>query len=214
MFITLEGIEGSGKSTQIEHLIQLLEEKGHSCIRTREPGATPIGEKIRDILLNSENSALIPLAELLLYEADRAQHVSQVIEPALATGKVVVSDRFFDATVVYQGYARGFDLAFIDAVHRQVLRGHRPDLTLLLDLPVETGLQRAWDRIANQSAGLREDRFELEDRAFHERVRQAYLTLAEAEPGRYRIVDAGRTPAQVRDEIARIVLEAMEAGGS
>ncbi len=211
MFITLEGIEGSGKSTQIKYLIRTLEQKGHLCVYTREPGATPIGTQIRNILLDSKNNALVPLAELLLYEADRAQHVSEVIEPALHQGKVVISDRFFDATVVYQGYARGFDLEFIDVLHRQVLREHRPNLTLLLDLPVETGLERAWKRIAGEeSRGPKEDRFEMEDPAFHERVRQGYLTVAEMEPERFRVVDASKPPNDVHEEILQVVLDALQ----
>lgn len=212
MFITLEGIEGSGKTTQIKYLIRTLEQKGHLCVYTREPGATPIGTKIRNILLDSENNALVPLAELLLYEADRAQHVCEVIEPALNQGKVVISDRFFDATVVYQGYARGFDLEFIDILHRQVLRDHRPHLTLLLDLPVETGLERAWKRIAGEeSRGPKEDRFEMEDPVFHERVRQGYLTVAEMDPDRFRVVDASKPPNDVHEEILQIVLHALQS---
>jgi dTMP kinase len=210
MFITLEGIEGSGKSTQISRLVAALEQRGHVCVYTREPGATAVGKKIRHILLDSENRGLVPLAELLLYEADRAQHVCEVIEPAVNQGKVVVSDRFFDATVVYQGYARGFNLEFIDIVHRHVLKQHVPDLTLLLDLPVEIGLKRAWKRIAGKSKDLREDRFEKEDRAFHERVRQGYLTVAEREPDRFRIIDALQDPSEVHEEILRTVLEVMD----
>ena len=209
MFITLEGIEGSGKSTQIRLLAQALERKGHGCVYTREPGATKVGKKIRSILLDSGNKALVPLAELLLYEADRAQHVYEIIEPALDQGRVVISDRFFDATVVYQGYARGFDLEFIEMVHQQVLRNHLPDLTLLLDLPVKTGLERAWERIARESADRKEDRFEMEDPAFHERVRQGYLTLAEKEPQRFKIIDASQNPVQVHEEILRTVLDTL-----
>ncbi len=206
MFITFEGIEGSGKTTQIELLIPVLQAKGYECVFTREPGATEIGNKIRAILLDAAHTTMIPLTELLLYEADRAQHVHQVIKPALAANKVVVSDRFFDATTVYQGYARGYNLDLIQQIHQMVLGGLKPDLTLILDLPVHEGLERAWQRINSQSEGLPEDRFEKEAVAFHERVRQGYLTLANDEPNRFRLIDASRDEQAIHKEIAEIVL--------
>jgi dTMP kinase len=206
MFITFEGIEGSGKTTQIELLIPVLQAKGYECVFTREPGATEIGNKIRAILLDAAHTTMIPLTELLLYEADRAQHVHQVIKPALAANKVVVSDRFFDATTVYQGYARGYNLDLIQQIHQMVLGGLKPDLTLILDLPVHEGLERAWQRINSQSEGLPEDRFEKEAVAFHERVRQGYLTLANDEPDRFRLIDASRDEQAIHKEIAEIVL--------
>jgi dTMP kinase len=206
MFITFEGIEGSGKTTQIELLIPVLQTKGYECVFTREPGATEIGNKIRAILLDAAHTTMIPLTELLLYEADRAQHVHQVIKPALAANKVVVSDRFFDATTVYQGYARGYNLDLIQQIHQMVLGGLKPDLTLILDLPVHEGLERAWQRINSQSEGLPEDRFEKEAVAFHERVRQGYLTLANDEPERFRLIDASRDEQAIHKEIAEIVL--------
>jgi dTMP kinase len=206
MFITFEGIEGSGKTTQIELLIPVLQAKGYECVFTREPGATEIGNKIRAILLDAAHTTMIPLTELLLYEADRAQHVHQVIKPALAANKVVVSDRFFDATTVYQGYARGYNLDLIQQIHQMVLGGLKPDLTLILDLPVHEGLERAWQRINSQSEGLPEDRFEKEAVAFHERVRQGYLTLANDEPERFRLIDASRDEQAIHKEIAEIVL--------
>ncbi len=206
MFITFEGIEGSGKTTQIELLIPVLQAGGLECVFTREPGATEIGRKVRKILLDAAHTAILPLTELLLYEADRAQHIHEVIRPALAANKMVVSDRFADATTVYQGYARGFDLQLIQEIHRIVLGGLKPDLTLILDLPVELGLKRAWKRIRNRPEDLPEDRFEKEERAFHERVRQGYLTLAQGEPGRFRLVDASRDQDAVHREIAQIVL--------
>ena len=205
MFITFEGIEGCGKTTQIKLLIPVLQAKGYECIATREPGATEIGRRIRAILLDAAHTNMLPLTELLLYEADRAQHVHEVIKPALAANKVVVSDRFSDATTVYQGYARGFDLELIQQIHQIVLGGLRPDLTLILDLPVDVGLKRAWQRINNQSGGLPEDRFEKEAFAFHEKVRQGYLTLAGIEPERFRVVDASRDQETVHKEIAEIV---------
>ncbi len=206
MFISFEGIEGSGKTTQIKLLIPVLQAKGCECIATREPGATKIGHKIRAILLDAAHATMLPLTELLLYEADRAQHVHEVIKPALAANKVVVSDRFFDATTVYQGYARGFDLKLIQQIHRIVLGGLRPDLTLILDLPVHAGLERAWQRINSQSGNLPEDRFEKEALAFHEKVRQGYLTLARSEPERFRVIDASGDPQIIHKEIAEIVL--------
>lgn len=205
MFITFEGIEGSGKTTQIKLLVPVLQAKGYDCVFTREPGATEIGEKIRAILLDASHTAILPLTELLLYEADRAQHVHEVIKPALAANKVVVADRFFDATIVYQGYARGFDLELIQQIHRIVLGGLTPDLTIILDLPVHVGLERAWERI-NSRSDLPEDRFEKEDVAFHEKVRQGYLALARAEPERFRVIDASRDAEAVHRDIVDVVL--------
>ena len=206
MFITFEGIEGSGKTTQIKLLIPVLQAKGYECIATREPGATKIGHKIRAILLDGAHTSMLPLTELLLYEADRAQHVHDVIKPALSANKVVVSDRFFDATTVYQGYARGFDLKLVEQIHRLVIGNLKPDLTIVLDLPVDLGLKRAWQRIKNQSTSLREDRFEKEAIAFHEKVRQGYLTLAGIEPERFRVIDASRDQQTIHEDIAEIVL--------
>ena len=207
MFITFEGIEGSGKSTQIQHLLAELQSRAIDSIVTREPGATRIGKKIRAILLDSVNSTMVSTTELLLYEADRAQHVHEVITPALEANKVVISDRFSDATTVYQGYARGLDLKQIKNLHDMVLGGLRPDLTLILDLPVRQGLERAWQRIEAQTDDLREDRFEKEALSFHEKVRQGYLTLAEREPGRFQIIDASGDPESIHKEVLRIVLD-------
>jgi dTMP kinase len=206
MFITFEGIEGSGKTTQIKRLVAALQAKGYDCVLTREPGATKIGEKIRAILLDANHTAMLPITELLLYEADRAQHVREVIEPALAANNVVVSDRFSDATTVYQGYARGYDLKVIEQMHRMVLGQLKPDLTIVLDLPVELGLQRAWKRIRNQNGSLSEDRFEREELVFHEKVRQGYLTLASLEPERFRVIDASGEPEMVHKDVVEVVL--------
>lgn len=206
MFITFEGIEGSGKTTQIRLLIPALEARGYKCVHTREPGATKIGEKIRAILLNPENSNMLSSTELFLYEADRAQHVREVIEPALAANKVVVSDRFFDATTVYQGHARGFDLKLIEQIHHMVVGHLRPGITIVLDLPVDQGLKRAWQRIKNQATGLQEDRFEKESLDFHEKVRQGYLTLARQEPERFRVIDASRDTETVHKDVVEAVL--------
>jgi dTMP kinase len=190
MFITLEGIEGSGKTTQIQTVSGWLTAAGVDFLATREPGGTSIGSQIRSVLLNPQNSDLAPVAELLLYAADRAQHLERVVCPALAAGTVVVCDRFFDATLVYQGYARGLDKTMIRRLHQLACGGLIPDLTLLLDLPASVGLDRAWRRIDAEAACEAESRFEAEALAFHERVRAGYLDLARREPARFAIVDA------------------------
>ena len=205
MLITFEGIEGSGKTTQIKRLIPLLEEKGCDYLLTREPGATQVGGKIREILLDAAHSTMLPLTELLLYEADRAQHIHEVIKPALQAKKVVISDRFSDATTVYQGYGRGLDLKLIEHIHKMVLGGLKPDMTLLLDLPVQAGLERAWQRINAASTSMPEDRFEKEAIDFHERVRQGYLTLAENEPKRFYVIDAAQDEQAVGERISDVV---------
>jgi dTMP kinase len=187
-FITLEGIEGSGKTTQLLRLHDHLRSLGHQVAVTREPGGCRISDAIRALLLDPGNDAIAPRAELLLYSAARAQHVAEVILPALEHGKIVICDRFADATTVYQGAGRGLDMDRLEAISRFASNGLTPDLTLLLDYPVEEGLQRA--RLRNQSISLEaEGRFELESLAFHRRIRQAYLDLAEGRE-RFRVVDA------------------------
>lgn len=207
MFITLEGIEGSGKTTQIKYIIEYFEQTGVECLTTREPGDTRVGKKIRSILLDPENKALDPLAELFLYAADRAQHIKERIIPALSEGKTVVCDRFFDATTVYQGFARGIDLSIIEKIHQLVLGDLRPDLTLLFDLSPEEGLARAWKQVHNGSRTNSETRFENEKISFHKKVRNGYLELAHSEPGRFRIIDASQSAEQVRREICRLLDE-------
>ena len=201
MFITLEGIEGAGKTTQIPLLVAFLEKKGHTCVVTREPGGTAIGAKIRALLLDPENSRMVPETELLLYAADRAQHVRRQIEPALAAGKTVVCDRFADATEAYQGVARGLDMELVRALNRVATGGRMPDITLLFDLPPEVGLKRAWQRIAQNGRETADCRFENEKMAFHERVRQGYLDMARREPGRFIVVDAQGPAAEVADRM-------------
>ncbi|MDF1594005.1 MAG: dTMP kinase [Desulfobacterales bacterium] len=204
MFITFEGIEGSGKTTQVKHVAGFLRKKGHECVITREPGGTPIGQKIRAILLDPASKGMSPLAELLLYTADRVQHVKELLGPSLAAGKTVLCDRYFDATLVYQGYARGLDVELIEQLHKLLLAGLRPDITFLLDLPPETGLSRAWAQINNGNRTGRESRFEKEALSFHEKVRSGYLTLARKEPERFRIIDAGRDVDDVQQEILKV----------
>jgi dTMP kinase len=188
-FITLEGIEGCGKSTQAELLSRELHaETGCQVVATREPGGCPIANKIRAILLDADNRELVPLAELLLYAAARAQHVAEVIRPALAEGKIVLCDRYTDATTAYQGYGRALDLPLIENLAQLATGGLTPDLTILLDCPEEVGLKRAMARI-NASSGAREERFEQESLRFHHAVREGYLKLAAAHPDRFIVVD-------------------------
>jgi dTMP kinase len=200
-FITFEGVEGCGKSTQIRKLANLLEEQGKRVTLTREPGGCGIADQIRAILLDSANSAMVPLTELLLYAAARAQHISEVIKPALAKGDIVLCDRFIDATIAYQGHGRKLDLELINSLNSLAAGDCRPDITLLLDCPVETGLERAMARIealgASASSTAREERFERESLEFHERVRSGYLNLAAAEPERFWVIDASGTVDEI-----------------
>lgn len=210
MFITLEGIEGSGKTTQIERLVEFLENRGMECVATRQPGGTLVGEHIRSILLDPTNSALAPMTELLLYMADRSQHIYELIRPCLQAGKTVICDRYFDATVVYQGFARGLKIELIRQLHQILFDDLKPDVTLLLDLAPRIGLQRAWQQLNNgQRSGL-ESRFEAETVAFHEKVRAGYLELARLEPGRFKIIDAAQSQDQVFTAISKIVSSILE----
>lgn len=212
MFITFEGIEGSGKTTQINHISEFIKSKGRQCVVTREPGDTSIGKKIRSILLDPENYDLVPLAELFLYAADRAQHISERIIPALEAGKVVVCDRFFDATTAYQGYARGLDLSSIYQIHKLVLAKLKPDITILFDLLPETGLERAWKQINSGSRSGAETRFENEKIVFHEKVRNGYLELAKKEPARIFVIDASKKEDEVKQQIIEILSEKLKKG--
>ncbi len=205
MFITLEGGEGAGKTTQIVHLAGYLSERGLGCILTREPGGTDLGKRIRALLLNPDHSGMAPQTELLLYMADRAEHVSTVIRPALAAGKTVLCDRFFDATLVYQGTARGLSPEWIAQLHALVFAGLQPDLTLLLDLPAEAGLARARRQLEKGARPSQESRFEDETLTFHQRVRDGYLELARQEPERFRVIDAGQDENRVREAIRSVV---------
>jgi dTMP kinase len=187
-FITFEGIEGCGKTTQLRLLKERLQAAGEKVTSTREPGGCPIADQMRAILLDAGNSAITPLSELLLYAAARAQHVQEVIVPALARGEIVLCDRFTDATVAYQGHGRGLDLKTIAELNRLATGALEPKLTLLIDCPVEIGLARALARI-EAGSGAREERFELESVRFHERVRGGYLGLADAFPERFVVID-------------------------
>lgn len=211
MFITLEGIEGAGKTSQLKNIIAFLGAKGYECLTTREPGGTAIGAKIRGILLDPANNDLNATTELLLYVADRVQHIETVIKPQLATGGVVLCDRFFDATMVYQGYARGLDKAMILNLHRLACNDLQPDLTLLFDLDPEVGLARAWRQINNGGRTGTESRFEQEKLAFHRMVRDGYLAMARKDPERYRTIDAGKDQNEVKKAICN-VLDSFLAG--
>jgi dTMP kinase len=204
-FITFEGIEGCGKTTQLRILARRLEGDGHAITVTREPGGCPIADQIRNILLDADNHAITPLTELLLYAAARAQHMAEVVTPALEAGGIVLCDRFTDATIAYQGYGRRLDLAVIDKLNQLATGGMRPDLTVLLDCPAETGLKRAISRI-NSAPGAREERFELESLQFHQRVRDGYLALAQLEPERFVIIDAAAGIRETEEAVAAVVL--------
>jgi dTMP kinase len=200
LFITLEGPEGAGKSTNREYLAERLRADGLDVVLTREPGGTPLAERIRELLLAPSDETMCVDTELLLMFAARAQHLAQVIRPALARGAVVLCDRFTDATYAYQGGGRGLSQERIAQLETFVQGTLRPDLTLVFDLPVEVGLARA-------SARGRLDRFEQEGRAFFEAVRGAYLARAAAAPSRYRVVDAGQSLAQVQQALDALLPE-------
>jgi dTMP kinase len=207
-FITFEGIEGCGKSTQISLLYDHLLARGRQTTLTREPGGTSIGDQIRKVLLDPANKALDPTAELLLYAASRAQHLREVILPSLAAGRVVLCDRFSDATLAYQGYGRGLSIPTIRELDRIVTAGLRPHLTILLDIDAHTGLSRARGRNARE--GLHgEARFENEEIEFHNRVRDGYALLAKEDPGRIRLVNGSRTPDEVQRDVRAIVDEVL-----
>jgi dTMP kinase len=197
-FITFEGIEGSGKSTQIGLLSRALHARGIAHVLTREPGGTPAGDRIRSLLLDPATRLAAP-AELLLYAAARAEHLERVIRPALAAGRTVLCDRYLDATRAYQGSGRGLPREWIEAIHALEPLRLRPDTTLLLDLDPAVGLERARGR--NARGGADEGRFEAEDLPFHRRVREGYLALAQAEPERFRVVDASGEPEAVQRRI-------------
>ena len=213
MFIVFEGIEGCGKSTQIKLAGEYLESLKIPFIGTREPGGTPVGEEIRKIFLHCDNRELTPLAELLLVNASRVQHVCQVIAPALKAGKVVLCDRFFDATVAYQGHAGGVPASLIYRCHELFLGSLNPDLTLLLDCTVEIGLERSRGRNKAEGMEREEGRFEDKQLKFHEKVRKGYLERAAQEPGRFRRIDAEKSVEKVQEEIRLALTEKLKGKG-
>jgi dTMP kinase len=185
--------------------VRFLQDNGHDCVITREPGGTRIGEKIRAILLDPLSKDMDPLTELLLYTADRAQHIKEYILPLLSEGKIVLCDRYYDATMAYQGFARGLNISLIEKMHKLLFENLKPDITLLLDLPPEIGLERAWKQINNGNRMSKETRFEEERLSFHKRVREGYLELSRLEPERFRIIDASKDEHDVREEIINIL---------
>ncbi|MBI5181766.1 MAG: dTMP kinase [Nitrospirae bacterium] len=199
LFITFEGIEGCGKTTQMNLLSDYLKKEGVSVLKTREPGGTKIGEKIRDILLNPDNKKMAKETEILLYGASRMHHVKELIEPAIKAGKIVLCDRYADSTLAYQGFGRNMGVSFIKKVCPLSLGTIQPDLTILLDLDVKAGL----DRIRNRKGGR--DRIEKEKIAFHNRVRKGYLRLAMASKGRIKVVRADKEIDEIQKEIKSIV---------
>ena len=204
-FITFEGGDGSGKTTQLKALESYLTSRGKSCLSTREPGGTSLGELIRQVLLEVSKQPITSPTELFLYLADRAQHIHEVIIPALEQGKIVLCDRHTDSTLAYQGYGRGIDLGLLRSLNDIASQGIKPDLTLLFDCPVGIGLFRTARRQSHTASGRNEDRFEREKIEFHERVRAGFLELARAEPNRFRIVDAARSAKEVGQEIKNII---------
>lgn len=203
MFITLEGPEGSGKTSHIPHLVEFLREKGHTVFPTREPGGTSISEQIRDILHDMKNAEMHPRTETLLYQAARAQIVEQVIQPRLADGEIVISDRYYDSTIAYQGYGHQQNLDDIRALVKYATGGLTPDLTVLLDLDVEVGLKRKkkdneWNRL---------DAYTVE---FHRRVRAGYLEMVKAEPQRWVVVNSEQAWESVQAELRKVIVEKLE----
>jgi dTMP kinase len=201
MFITLEGPEGSGKTSHIPALVEFLQGKGYNVFPTREPGGTSIGEQIREVIHNLNNVEMKPRTETLLYQAARAQIVDEVIRPRLAAGEIVISDRYYDSTIAYQGYGHQQDLAQVRALVRFATGGLVPDLTILLDVDVELGLQR---KTRNGSEWNRLDAYTLD---FHQRVRSGYLNMVKQEPERWVVIDAGKDWQTVQEELRETILK-------
>jgi len=201
MFITLEGPEGSGKTSQIPALSAFICARGYDVVVTREPGGTDVGDQIREVLMNLKNVSIVPRTEILLFQAARAQHVEEVIRPALAAGKVVICDRFGDSTLAYQGYGHQTDLETLSYLVNYATGGLRPDLTLLLDIPIKEGMKR---KVDNDSEWNRLDAYA---EAFHCRVREGYLTLAAADPERWVIIDAAQNKEQVQRSIQQTIMD-------
>ncbi|MGI8883667.1 MAG: dTMP kinase [Pyrinomonadaceae bacterium] len=202
-FITFEGIDGSGKSTQLRMLASELQLRGFDVLTTMEPGGTPLGRRLREAFLETEET-VAPLAELLLFAADRAQHVNFLVKPALENGKIVISDRYSDATAAYQGAGRGFDEQTINQVIMLATGGLKPDLTLFFDISVGEAISRTNSR---SGGGERKNRMDSETVEFYERVRRAYLQIAESEPGRFRVIDASGAISEVKATALELITE-------
>ena len=204
MFITLEGPEGSGKTSHIPYLVEYLRAQGHVVFPTREPGGTIISEQIRDILHDLKNAEMHPRTETLLYQAARAQIVEQVIKPRLDVGEVVISDRYYDSTIAYQGYGHQQDLEQVRALVKYATGGLVPDLTILLDLDVEEGLNR------KKQNGLEWNRMDAHEVEFYQRVRAGYLDMIKEEPDRWLIVDSGQKWDDVQEELRKLIVERLK----
>ncbi len=205
--ITFEGIEGCGKSTQINRLARFLKEKGYPVKKIKEPGGTKVGEALRKILLDPKNRDMTSYTELLLYLASRSQLIFRLILPALQKGRVVLCDRFIDSTVAYQGYGRGLDLDKIEELNELITAGVKPDLTIVLDISPQEGLRRIEKR--KRGKAKKRDRIEAEELSFHEKVREGYLKLAEREPERIIVLKADKKMEEIQEEIRKIVLNKM-----
>jgi dTMP kinase len=209
LFITFEGGEGSGKTTQINRLAQTLSQIGRKVVTTREPGGTPEGEKIRDLIVRRDAGNWIPIAEVLLFLAARVMHVEKVIKPALEEGRIVICDRFADSTTAYQGYGHGVDQHILEETNTLALGHFKPDLTFILDIAPEEGLKRSDRRLAAEQFQVkeREDRYEQLDIEFHKRLRQGFLDIAAKEPERCYVIDASQDIDAISAQVARIVSE-------
>jgi dTMP kinase len=206
LFITMEGLDGCGKSTQLERLAEALGGRGLDVLITREPGGTPLGEGVRGLLTSDVSKAIVPTAELFLIVGARAQHVAECIRPALDAGKLVISDRYTDSTVAFQGYGRGLDLGLIEKINRAATGGLRPDLTILLDLEP----QQAQARMSTRPVGGLLGALDVEKLEFHARVRRGYLDLAAAEADRIRVVEAIGTADETHAGVMQVVLPLIE----
>ena len=209
-FITLEGGEGAGKSTQIKLLADFIRSLGLECVVTREPGGSPVAEQLREVILSGVAASLGPAAEAVLFSAARIDHIAQTIAPALARGAFVVCDRFADSTRAYQGAQGKVDASLISALEKVAVGQYRPDLTLILDLPAEIGLARANKRRANAKA----DRFEAEDLSFHQGLRKAFLDIAAREPERCAVIDAAQPPGDVAKSVRDVVASRLGLQGA
>ncbi len=210
LFISFEGTEGSGKSTQMRLLVERLRARGLTVTVNQEPGGTAIGKQIRRILLDPENAEMSPMAELLLMFASRAQAASEIVLPALARGEVVISDRFTDSTLAYQGFARGLGFDTVMAVHREAVGTLLPDLTITIEVDVTTGLARARSRNLESDGLCPETRLDQQSLEFHNRVAQGYKAIAASDPGRFRIVDGRGEPAEVADRVWKEIERALK----
>ncbi len=203
--ISFEGLDGAGKTTQMDLLERWLQSRGVPYVRTREPGGTPLGVEIRRLLLNRPELAIEPLAEAFLFQADRAQHFAKLVIPALSAGKLVITDRCFDASIAYQGYGRGVGAEPVEQLSMLATRGYVPDLTILLDLAPSEVHRRT--ETSNDQSGTREERtrFDAEAEDFHRRVQEGFRALARAHPERIQVIDASRSPEEIHGEITRLV---------